>query len=82
MSTTATTEADLPQDVLERAMQLSPLGREKLGTILLESVRDEAAARDLIRTRIAQLVSGEVELLNAEDVVADLEREFGKENAP
>ena len=80
MSITATTETDLPQDLLDRAMQLPTVGREKLGQILLQSVVD-GAARDLIRSRISQLVSGEVQLLDADDVVADLEREFGYQNS-
>jgi hypothetical protein len=36
--------------------------------------------RELIRERIGQLVRGEVELLDADEVVADLERRYGPES--
>jgi hypothetical protein len=77
-----TTDTDLPQDLLDRAMQLPSTGREKLGQLLLHSVADSISARELIRSRIAQLVGGEVELLDAEEVAADLEREFGPGSEP
>lgn len=78
------TETDLPRDLIDRAMQLPAAGREKLGRLLLDSVpASETTAdttRDLIRERIGQLVRGEVELLDADDVVMDLERRYGPEN--
>lgn len=77
-------ETDLPQDLIDRAMQLPPAGREKLGHLLLDSVpapgETTSATRELIRERIGQLVRGEVELLDADDVVADLERRYEPES--
>lgn len=69
------TETELPQDLVDRAMKLSAAGREKLGQMLLESI----SVKELLRTRIEQLRSGTVELLDADEVADDLEREFGKD---
>ena len=70
---TAMRETEIPQDLVERAMQLPLATREKFGHLLLDSVLDRATARELIHSRIAQLVSGEVELRDAEELLLELE---------
>ncbi|HXD88972.1 MAG TPA: hypothetical protein VN641_20950 [Urbifossiella sp.] len=80
MATIATIDPEIPQDLVDRALQLHPAGREKLGRLLLDSVVDSADARELIHARLGQLVKGEVELLDADELVADLERRYGAEN--
>lgn len=62
--------------------------KEELARLLVDSVREgfttleeaERWGKDLIRRRIEDVVSGRVPLLDIEDVLADLEREFGKED--
>ena len=86
---TTPTQAALPaRDELTKCLlALPPDDRLYFAKLLTDSVRDgftsleEAAARDkqLIRSRLEQLVSGEVELLDAEDVVADLEQRYAQE---
>ena len=75
-------ECEVPQDLVDRAMQLSPASRTKFGQLLLDSVAETAAARDLIHSRIAQLVSGNAELLDADEVVDELERRYAAGSNP
>ena len=76
------TDTDRPQALVDRALQLPLATREKFGHLLLDSVVDRAAARDLIHSRIAQLVSGEAELVDAEVVLTELERRYSPEPKP
>lgn len=64
--------------------------RLALAQLLLDSVKENFASleqvhandKELIRSRLADLVSGKVELLDVDDVMADLERRYGAENVP
>ena len=82
MNTAVGADLDVPADLLDRAMQLPLASRGKLGQILIASVAEANATRDLIHSRIAQLVSGEAELVDAEVVLADLERRYAPETKP
>lgn len=80
MSAATIADETVPQDLLDRAMQLHTASRGKLGQLLLASVTEANAARDLIHSRIAQLVGGEVELRDADELIEELERRYGVEN--
>lgn len=77
----ATTPSDRSTALIDHLLKLPEEVRSDLGQLLLDSVRDgftsraEAADRDqrLIRERLEQLVSGKVELLDAEQVFANIE---------
>lgn len=71
-----TPTADLPQDLVERAMGLPPDGRERLGRLLLSSVAEANATRELIRSRVDDVVSGRVPLLDWRQSLDRLEAEF------
>lgn len=69
--------ADRSTELVDRLLKLPAETRLDLANLLLDSVREgftslaEAEQRDkeLIRSRIDQLVKGEVELLDADEVV-------------
>jgi hypothetical protein len=74
-------------DLVNKLLKLPEQTRLDLAHLLLDSVREgftsleEAEKRDkeLIRSRIEQVVKGEVELLDANEVVAKLMRRYSKE---
>ena len=71
----STITADIPQDLMDRALQLPPASREKLGQLLLESLAPpREAVRELLRGRIDELVRGEAELIDAEEIGPALQR--------
>ena len=84
---TPTQAAPAARDELAKCLlALPPDDRLYFAKLLTDSVRDgftsleEAAARDkqLIRSRLEQLVSGEVELLDAEQVFANIEAQLAE----
>ena len=75
-------ECEVPQELLDRAMQLPTASREKFGKLLLESVAEATATRDLIHARIAQLVSGEAKLLDPEDMFTEMKRRVAEVRTP
>lgn len=84
--TTSTTPADRTTELINRLLKLPEQVRLDLGQLLLDSVRegftslDEAAKRDqeLIRSRLDQLVKGEVELLDPEQVFAAIKQRLAE----
>ncbi|MBA4062942.1 MAG: hypothetical protein C0501_04395 [Isosphaera sp.] len=85
--TTAAPPAADPTPLVDRLLKLPEETRLDLANLLLDSVRQgftslaEAEQRDkeMIRSRIDQLVKGEVELLDAKEVVARLMSRYSKE---
>ena len=81
----AATTADRSVELIDRLLKLPEHVRLDLAHLLLDSVREgfnslaEAEKRDkeMIRMRIGQIVRGEVPLLDAEEVLADLEQRYG-----
>jgi hypothetical protein len=73
--------------VVNALLKWSAEDRQELAWLLLDSVRDgftsveEAAQfqKDELRRRIDDVVNGRVKLLDAEEVLADLERRFPPE---
>ncbi len=80
--TAATSTLDRSTELVNRLLKLPEQTRLDLANLLLDSVRkgftslEEAEKRDkeLIRSRLEELVSGKVQLIDAEDFLADLER--------
>lgn len=66
----STAESEVPQDLLDRAMQLPSESRERFGKLLLDSVAESAESRELIRERIAELSDPSTQLLEPEEVFA------------
>jgi len=81
MSTETTAAVDRSTELVNRLLKLPEQTRLDLANLLLDSVRkgftslEEAVNSDkaLIRSRLEELVSGKVELIDAEDFLADLE---------
>ena len=79
--------ADRSTELVNRLLRLPDEVKLDLARLLTDSVRegftslDDGAKKqkELIRSRLDQLVSGQVELLDADDVVAELERRFKEE---
>jgi len=82
MSTETTAAVDRSTELVNRLLKLPEQTRLDLANLLLDSVRkgftslEEAANSDkaLIRSRLEELVSGKVELLDPEDVFAEMRR--------
>lgn len=82
-----TTTADRSTELVNRLLKLPEQTRLDLANLLLDSVREgftsleEAEKRDknLIRSRLEELVSGNAKLIDAEDFLADLEKRYRKE---
>ena len=74
-------------ELVDRLLKLPEDVRLDLARLLTDSVREgftslaeaEQRDKDQIRSRVDQLVKGEVELLDADDVVAELERRYQQE---
>jgi len=87
MSTETTAAVDRSTELVNRLLKLPEQTRLDLANLLLDSVRkgftslEEAANGDkaLIRSRLEELVSGKVELLDAKEVVAKLKSRYSKE---
>jgi hypothetical protein len=87
---TGTATADRSAELVNRLLKLPEQTRLDLAHLLLDSVRegftglDEAEKRDkeLIRSRLEQLTSGTVELLDADEVVARLKARYANERRP
>ena len=83
----ATAVADRSTELVNRLLKLPEQTKIDLANLLLDSVRDgftsleDAGKRDkeLIRSRLDQLVNGKVEPVDAEEVVANLKRRYSKE---
>jgi len=81
MSTETTATVDRSTELVNRLLKLPEQTRLDLANLLLDSVRkgftslEEAANSDkaLIRSRLEELVSGKVKLIDAKDFLADLE---------
>jgi len=58
---------DRAQKLIEQALSLSAEDREKMGTILLDSV-DDAAQRETVTRRIEEIERGEAEVRDAMDI--------------
>ena len=79
--------ADRSTELVNRLLKLPDEVKLDLARLLADSVREgftsleesEKKQKELIRSRLDQLVSGKVELLDADDVVAELERQFKEE---
>jgi len=73
---------DAAKKLLEEALKLPPDERALLGAEILDSVHDEppeeveAAWRDEIKRRIAEIESGQVELLDGEAVLRELRAKY------
>ncbi len=82
----AAATADRSEELVNRLLRLPDAAKTDLARLLLDSVRDgftsleEAEKRDkeLIRSRLEELVSGKVELLDAADVVSRLKNRYAK----
>ncbi|MBA4191757.1 MAG: hypothetical protein C0467_27575 [Planctomycetaceae bacterium] len=83
MSTeTTATAPDRSTELVDRLLKLPEQTRLDLANLLLDSVRkgftslEEAANSDkaLIRSRLEELVSGKVKLIDSKDFLADWER--------
>jgi hypothetical protein len=80
---------DRSTDLVNKLLKLPEQTRLNLAHLLLDSVREgftsleEAEKRDkeLIHSRLDQLVKGEVQLLDANEVVANLVRRYSKEKS-
>ncbi len=85
--TPATASVDPSTELVNRLLKLPEQTRFDLANLLLDSVRtgftslEEAEKSDkaLIRSRLEELVSGKVELLDAKEVVAKLKSRYSKE---
>jgi hypothetical protein len=85
----ATPTADRSVELVNKLLKLPEQTRIDLAQLLLDSVRqgftslEEAEKRDkdLIKSRIDQLVKGEVQLLDANEVVTNLKRRYSKEKS-
>ena len=81
-SGTTATAPDRSTELVERLLKLPEQTRLDLANLLLDSVRQgftslaeaEKRDKDLIRTRLEELVSGKVELLDPADVFAEMRR--------
>ena len=80
---------DRSTDLVNKLLRLPEQTKLDLAHLLLDSVREgftsleEAEKRDkeLIHSRLDQLVKGEVQLLDANEVVANLVRRYSKEKS-
>src|SRR4051812_16462979 len=87
--TPATEPADRSTELVDRLLKLPDDVKLDLARLLTDSVREGFASleegqkkqKELIRSRLDQLVKGEVELLDADDVVAELEQRYRQEKA-
>jgi hypothetical protein len=78
----ATATADRSTELVNRLLKLPEQTKIDLANLLLDSVRGgftsleeaEKGDKELIRSRLDQLVSGKVELLDSEDVFAQMRR--------
>jgi hypothetical protein len=76
-------------EVVDAILKWSVEDRRDLAILLQDSIREgftslaegEKCQKDLIHSRIAQLVSGEVESRDAEDYLNELEARYQKEPA-
>lgn len=75
-------------EVVDAVLKWPAADRLWLSRLLADSVREgftsvgeaERRTRELIRSRAAELLSGKAVLLDIDDVLDDLEREFGRED--
>lgn len=76
------------RELVAALLKWSADDKEELAQLLVDSVREgfttleeaEEWGKNLLRRRIEDVVSGKAVLLDIDDVLADLEREFGKED--
>jgi len=81
--------ADRSEELVNRLLKLPEQTKLDLAALLLDSVREgftslaesEKRDTDLIRSRLEELMSGKVELLDANEVVAKLKARYSKEKA-
>ena len=82
--TPTTTDVELPTDLVEKALQLTPAQRRKLGNILLDSTEAPPDDPELVRKewnaliaeRIKGYLDGTIPTVDAEEALAEVERRF------
>ena len=82
--TPTTSDVDLPADLVEQALKLSPAARVKFARLLLDAAAgppdDPVVVRkewqEVITQRIQGYLDGSIPAVDAEDALAEVERRF------